>query len=76
MCTTLCIQAQFGWGFEQPDHVEDVPAHCRGLELGDLLCFFQPKPFCILLCVSVINIKKGTVVVDGHVSWQKLSKNV
>lgn len=26
-----------GWmGFEQPDLVEDIPAHRKGLELGDL----------------------------------------
>ena len=24
------IQGQFGLGSEQPDLVEDVPAHCRG----------------------------------------------
>ena len=23
------IQGQVGWGSEQPDLVEDVPAHCR-----------------------------------------------
>ena len=26
------IQGQIGWGSEQPGLVEDVPAHCRGLD--------------------------------------------
>jgi len=26
-------QGQVGWGSEQPDPAEDVPAHCRGLGL-------------------------------------------
>ena len=26
------IPGQVGWGSEQPDLVEDVPAHCRGLD--------------------------------------------
>jgi len=30
------IPGQAGWGSEQPDPVEDVPAHCRGVWLGDL----------------------------------------
>ena len=30
------IQGQAGRGFEQPDLVEDVPAHCRGVGLDDL----------------------------------------
>ena len=30
------IQGQVGWGSEQPDLVEDVPAHCRGVRLDDL----------------------------------------
>ena len=30
------IQGQVGCGFEQPGLVEDVPAHCRGVELDDL----------------------------------------
>ena len=30
------IQGQVGRGSEQPDLVEDVPAHCRGLGLGEL----------------------------------------
>jgi len=30
------IQRRVGWGFEQHDLVEDVPAHCRGLGLDDL----------------------------------------
>jgi len=30
------IQGQAGWGSEQPDLVEDVPANCRGLGLDDL----------------------------------------
>jgi len=30
------IQGQVGWGFEQPDLVEDVPAHCRVVGLDDL----------------------------------------
>jgi len=30
------IQGQVGWGSEQPDLVEDVPAHCRGVGLDDL----------------------------------------
>jgi len=25
------IQGQVGWGSEQPDLAEDVPAHCRGV---------------------------------------------
>ena len=30
------LQGQAGWGSEQPDLVEDVPAHCRGVGLDDL----------------------------------------
>ena len=30
------IQGQVGQASEQPDLVEDVPAHCRGVGLGDL----------------------------------------
>ena len=30
------IQGQVGWGFEQPDLVEDVPAHSRRVGLDDL----------------------------------------
>jgi len=30
------IQGQAGRGSEQPDPVEEVPAHCRVVELGDL----------------------------------------
>ena len=30
------VQGQAGRGFEQPDLVEDVPAHSRGAELDDL----------------------------------------
>jgi len=30
------IQGHVGWGSEQPDVVEDVPAHCRGIGLDDL----------------------------------------
>ena len=30
------IQGQAGWGSEQPDLVEDAPAHCRGVGLDDL----------------------------------------
>jgi len=30
------IQGQVGQGSEQPDLVEDVPAHCRGVGLDDL----------------------------------------
>ena len=26
------IQGKVGWGSEQPDLVEDVPGHCRGLD--------------------------------------------
>jgi len=30
------IQSQVGWGSQQPDVVEDVPAHCSELGLDDL----------------------------------------
>jgi len=30
------VQGQVGWSSEQPDLVEGVAAHGRGLELGDL----------------------------------------
>ena len=30
------IPGQVGWGSEQPDVVEDVPAHCREAGLDDL----------------------------------------
>jgi len=30
------VQGQAGWVSEQPDLVEDVPAYCRGVGLGDL----------------------------------------
>ena len=29
------IQGQVGGGYGQPDPVEDVPAHCRGIGLDD-----------------------------------------
>jgi len=29
------IEVQVGWGSEQPDLVEDVPAHCRGVAQED-----------------------------------------
>ena len=29
------IEGQVGWGSEQPDLVEDVPAHCRGFGQND-----------------------------------------
>jgi len=30
------IQGQVGWGSEQPDLAEDLPAHCRGIGPDDL----------------------------------------
>ena len=30
------IPGQVGWGSEQPDPVEDVPVHCRGVGLDDV----------------------------------------
>lgn len=30
------VQAQAGWGFEQPDLVERAPAHGSGVALEDL----------------------------------------
>jgi len=36
------IQGEVGWGSEQPDVVEDVPAHCRG---GGLRGPLHPKLF-------------------------------
>jgi len=30
------IQGQVGRGSKPPELVEDVPAHCRGVELGDI----------------------------------------
>ena len=30
------VHGPVGWGSEQPDLVEDVPAHCRGVGLDDL----------------------------------------
>jgi len=30
------IQGQVGWGSEQPDLIEDIPAHCGGVGLDDL----------------------------------------
>lgn len=30
------IQSQVGQGSEQPHLVEDVPVHCRGIEIDDL----------------------------------------
>ena len=30
------VQGQVGQGFDQPDLVEGVPAHCRGVGLDDL----------------------------------------
>lgn len=27
------IQVQVGWGYEQRDLVEEIPGHCRGLDL-------------------------------------------
>ena len=29
------IQIQVGWGSVQPDLVEDVPAHCKGVGLDE-----------------------------------------
>jgi len=39
------IQGQVGQVSEQPDLVEDVPAHCRGVGLDDFKGLFQPKLF-------------------------------
>jgi len=40
------IQILVGWDFEQPVlEGGGVPAYSRGLELDDLKCPFQPKPF-------------------------------
>jgi len=39
------VQGQVGWGSEQPDPAEDVPAHGRGLGWMDFKGPFQPKPF-------------------------------
>ena len=39
------IQGQVGQGSEQPDLVEDVPAHCRGAGLETSKGPFQPKSF-------------------------------
>jgi len=39
------VQNQSGWGFEQPDLVEHVPVHGRGLDYMILKGSFQPKPF-------------------------------
>lgn len=30
------IQGQVSWSSEQPDQVEDIPDHCRGVELDGL----------------------------------------
>jgi len=40
------IPGQVGRGSEQPDPVEDVPAHCRGVGLDALKGVFRHKPFC------------------------------
>ena len=40
------IQGQAGWDFEQPGLEGGVSAYSRGLELRDLKCLFQPRPFC------------------------------
>jgi len=40
-----CIQGQTGRGFEQSGIKGGVPPYSRGLELHDLKCPFQPKPF-------------------------------
>lgn len=40
------VQGQFGWGFEQPYLVDDVPTH--GMGDWNWMIFkglFQPKPF-------------------------------
>jgi len=39
-------QGQVGQGSEWPHPVEDVPAHCRGLDWMASKGPFQPKPFC------------------------------
>ncbi|PKU34471.1 pol- hypothetical protein [Limosa lapponica baueri] len=39
------IQGQVGWGSEQPDLVEDVPAHCRGLDWMTFKGSFESKLF-------------------------------
>jgi len=44
--TAGAVQSQAGWGFEQPALVGGIPAYSRGLELDDLKCAFQLKPFC------------------------------
>lgn len=34
------IQDQVGQGSEQPHLVEDFPAHCKGVRIGELCRFF------------------------------------
>ena len=43
--TSGSIQGQVGWGSKQPDLVDDVPAHCRGVGLEAFKASFQLKLF-------------------------------
>lgn len=40
------LKAQVGWDFEQPNLLENVPDHARGLDYMIFEGLFQPKPSC------------------------------
>jgi len=53
------IKGQVGWSSEQPDLVENVPAHCRGGGPDDLLGPFQPKAFYdSMICTEGLQVMK------------------
>jgi len=45
----LYVEAQAGWGFEQPGLVAGTPAHGMGLVLGGLQSLWRP-PSTIIMC--------------------------
>ena len=59
------VQRQAGWGCEQPGLEGGVPAYSRGLELGDLKCPFQPKPFCYSMIGILSNQLKDLAFGDN-----------
>jgi len=54
------ILGHVGQGYEQPDPVEDVPAHCRGLGLDDPCISLPTQQF----YASVINLRARSPVLD------------
>lgn len=65
-------QGQSGWGCEQLGLEGGVPADSRGLELGDIKCLFQSKPF----YHSVILNSNTEVLSCEHFDLPLLRRNI